>query len=180
MKHRLTESVAVAAAKAAISVASAYRIENDRRLPSQKQVPRGRRRPDPLADVFDAEVVPMLQAAPQIRPIAVLEELRRRHPELSYEVRRTLERRIRAWRAQHGPERDVIFRQVHEPGRMGLSDFTEMGDLGIEVSGSLLDHRLYHFRLACSGFEHAHVILGGEGYVALAEGRQNAHSVPVV
>ncbi len=45
MKHRLTESVTVAAAKAAISVASAYRIEGDRRLPSQKQAPGGRRRP---------------------------------------------------------------------------------------------------------------------------------------
>jgi hypothetical protein len=174
MKHRLTESVAVAAAKAAISVASAYRIESDRRLASQKQVPRGRRRPDPLAEVFDSEVVPMLQAAPQIRAVAVFEELRRRHPVLAYGVRRTLERRIRAWRAQYGPQREVIFRQVHEPGRMGLSDFTEMGDLGVEVAGSPLDHRLYHFRLACSGFEHAHVILGGESYVALAEGLQNA------
>ena len=167
-------------ARAAISVASAYRIEGARWLPSQKQAPRGRRRPDPLAEVFDAEVVPMLQAAPQIRAVAVFEELRRRHPELAYGVRRTLERRIRAWRAQHGPQREVIFRQVHEPGRMGLSDFTEMGDLGVEVAGCPLDHRLYHFRLACSGFEHAHVILGGESYVALAEGRQNAHSVPVV
>ena len=129
MKHRLTESVAVAAAKAAISVASAYRIEDDRRLPSQKQAPRGRRRADPLAEVFDTEVVAMLQAAPQLRPVALFEELR--HPELAYGVRRTLERRIRAWRAQHGPEPEVIFRQVHEPGRMGPSDFTEMGDLGV-------------------------------------------------
>jgi hypothetical protein len=31
-----------------------------------------------------------------------------------------------------------------------------------------------HFRLAWSGFEHAHVVLGGESYVALAEGLQNA------
>src|SRR6185437_4661454 len=60
---RTHESVAVAAAKAAISVASAYRIEDDRRLPSQKQIARARRRADPLADVFDIEVVPMLQAA---------------------------------------------------------------------------------------------------------------------
>jgi hypothetical protein len=37
-----------------------------------------------------------------------------------------------------------------------------------------LEHRLHHFRLACSGFEHAHVILGGESYVALAEGLRNA------
>ena len=42
------------------------------------------------------------------------------------------------------------------------------------IAGERLDHRLYHFRLAYSGFEHAHVILGGESYVALAEGLQNA------
>ena len=75
----------------------------------------------------------MLQAVSQIRAVAVFEELRRRHPELAYGVRRTLKRRIRAWRAQHGPQREVIFRQVHEPGRMGLSDFTKMGDLGVEA-----------------------------------------------
>lgn len=174
MKLRLKDPVAIAAAKAAISVASAYRIENNRRLPSQKGTVRSRRRPDPLIEVFETEVVPLLQASPGVRPIAVFEELRRRHPQFSPGLRRTLERRIRAWRAAHGPDRDVVFRQVHEPGRLGLSDFTEMGDLGVHVAGVPLKHRLYHFRLACSGFEHAHVILGGESYVALAEGLQNA------
>ncbi len=85
-----------------------------------------------------------------------------------------MERRIRSWRAVYGPEQEVIFRQAHEPGRLGLSDFTDMGDLGILIAGQKLDHRLYHFRLIWSGFEHAHVILGGESYVALAEGLQNA------
>jgi transposase InsO family protein len=121
-----------------------------------------------------AEIVPMLKAAPDLRPIAVFEEMQRRHPELPDAVRRTMERRIRQWRALNGKDRDVIFRQVQEPGRMGLSDFTEMGDLTVRVAGVDLDHRLYHFRLACSGFEHVHVILGGESYVALAEGLQNA------
>jgi len=174
MKIRATNPAAVAAAGAAISVASAYRIESDPRLPSQKKPPRGRRRPDPLAQIFDADVVPMLVAAPDVRPVAIFEELQRRYPALDACVRRTLERRIRGWRALHGAEREIIFRQVHEPGRMGLSDFTEMGDLAVGVAGVPLDHRLYHFRLACSGFEHAHVILGGESYVALAEGLQNA------
>jgi hypothetical protein len=77
-------------------------------------------------------------------------------------------------RALHGADQEVIFRQIHEPGRMGLSDFTDMADLGVTIAGERLDHRLYHFRLVCSGFEHAHVILGGESYVALAEGLQNA------
>lgn len=174
MKLRATNSPTTAAMRAAISVATAYRIESDPRLPSQKQPPRGRRRPDPLAAVFDADVVPMLEAAPRLRAIAIFEELQRRHPTLSQRVRRTLERRIRAWRAAHGAPREVIFRQVHEPGRMGLSDFTEMAALAITIAGAPLEHRLYHFRLACSGFEHAHVILGGESFVALAEGLQNA------
>ena len=68
----------------------------------------------------------------------------------------------------------MIFRQVHEPGRLGLSDFTDMNELGVTVAGAAFSHRLYHFRLAFSGFEHAHVVVGGESFVALAEGLQNA------
>lgn len=174
MKYRRKDGPAVAADRAGFSTATAYRLEQDPRLPSQKKEPRERRRPDPLAAIFDSEIVPLLKSAPGVRPVAVLEEMLRRHPELSRTVRRTLERRIRSWRALHGEEREVVFRQVHEPGRLGLSDFADMHALGVTVGGIVLDHRLYHFRLACSGFEHAHVILGGESYVALAEGLQNA------
>ncbi len=116
----------------------------------------------------------MLTAAPELRAVAIFDEMQRRHPDMPAGARRTLERRIRTWRAIHGVDQEVIFRQVHEPGRMGLSDFTDMADLGVTIAGARLDHRLYHFRLAYSGFEHAHVILGGESYVALAEGLQNA------
>jgi hypothetical protein len=174
MKFRETDAPRVAAAKASFSTASGYRFEQDGRLPSHKVQVRTRRRPDPLADIFDTEVVPMLTAAPALRAVAVFEELQRRHSGLASGVRRTLERRIRAWRALHGTDREVIFRQIHEPGRMALSDFTDMNALGVTIAGTLLDHRLYHFRLACSGFGHAHVVLGGESYVALAEGLQNA------
>jgi len=174
MNIRKTHGVAAAAAKAGFSTASGYRIEADPRLPSLKRAPRGRRRPDPLAEFWQSEIVPILERAPGIRAIAVLEELRRRHPELNPNVRRTLERRMREWRALAGPDQDVIFRQVHEPGRMGLSDFTHMGDLGITIAGAPLEHLLYHFRLPFSGFEHAAVVLGGESFTALAEGLQDA------
>jgi transposase InsO family protein len=174
MKFRQTNTAPIAAAKAGFSPSTASRLDKDPRLPSQRKAPRGRRRPDPLASVWDSEIVPLLQAAPSLRPVALFEEIIRRHPELGPGIRRTLERRVRSWRALHGPEQEVIFRQVHEPGRMGLSDFTDMADLAVTVAGQPLDHRLYHFRLAYSGFEHAHVVLGGESYVALAEGLQNA------
>jgi len=108
MKLRATNPPTMAAACAAISVASAYRIEGDPRLPSQKKPPRGRRRPDPLESIFEAEVVPMLLAAAQVRPVAIFEELQRRHPDMQANVRRTLERRIRAWRALHGAERATL------------------------------------------------------------------------
>jgi hypothetical protein len=174
MKFRRTASPAVAAAKASFSPATAYRIEQDPRLPSQTRRQRSRRRPDPLAGIFEEEVVPLLRSAPGLRAVALFEELMRRHPDLDPGVRRTLERRVRAWRALHGPEQEVIFRQTHEPGRLGLSDFTDMADREVRVAGVALDHRLYHFRLAYGGFEHAHVVLGGERFVALAEGLQNA------
>jgi hypothetical protein len=174
MRFRRTEPVPLAAAKAGFSSATAYRIERDPRLPSQRSAPRGRRRPDPLAGVWESEIVPLLAASPGLRPVAVFEEVLRRHPELGAGVRRTLERRVRSWRALHGPEQEVIFRQLHEPGRLGLSDFADVGELAVTIAGQPLDHRLYHFRLPYSGFEHAHVVLGGESYIALAEGLQNA------
>ena len=174
MSIRKTHDTTVAAAKAGISRATAFRIDADPRLPSHKAVPRTRRRPDPLAAIWEADVVPILKAAPGIRTVSIMAELRRRHRDLNPNIRRTLERRITHWRAGHGPERDVIFRQEHQPGSMGLSDFTDTSALNITVAGVALVHRLYHFRLAFSGFAHAHVVLGGESFVALAEGLQNA------
>ena len=173
MTLKKTDTIEVAAAKAGFSRATGYRLAADPR-PSPEKKPRGRRRPDPLADIFETEVVPILETSPGIRPVGVFQELTLRHPELDPGVRRTLERRIGVWRAEHGAEKEVIFRQKHEPGRQGLSDFTHMGSLGVTVAGQALDHMLCHFRLAWSGFAHARVVLGGESFTALAEGLQDA------
>ena len=147
MTFRQTDGPAVAAAKASFSTATAYRLEQGPRLAALAKI-RDRRRPDPLVAFFDAEVVPMLKAAPELRAVAIFEEMQRRHPDLPVGVRRTLERRIRSWRALHGADQEVIFRQVHEPGRMGLSDFTDMAELGVTIAGIVLDHRLYHTLMA--------------------------------
>ena len=117
----------------------------------------------------------ILRAAPAVKPVTLLQELDRRFPgAFGDRVRRTLERRIRDWRAVEGPERIVIFPQTHAPGPLGLSDFTDAGDLGVIVADMVFPHRLYHFALAFSGFEHAEVVLGGESFTALASGLQNA------
>src|SRR6516164_37074 len=123
MSFRHAETPSIAAAKAGFSIATAYRIEQDPRLPSQKKAPRGRRRRDPLAAVWDSEVVHLLNSVPGVRPVAIFDEIRHRHPEIGVGVRRTLERRVRTWRALNGAERDVIFRQEHTPGSAGVVRF---------------------------------------------------------
>ena len=177
MHYRQQHTQAIAAAKAGMSERTARKFERDPKLPSQRKAPRHwRTRPDPLAGLWDEVVVPMLAANPGVRAVTIFEELQdscggERVPDA---VRRTLERRVRGWRARQGPDQEVFFPQEHPPGRMGLSDFTDAGELGIAIAGRALDHRLYHFRLAGSGWEHAEIVLGGESFTALAEGLQNA------
>ena len=62
MKFSQTDAPPVAAAKAALSGVMAYRCEWDPGNPSQNHKTRHRRRPDPLADVFESEIVPMPEA----------------------------------------------------------------------------------------------------------------------
>ena len=125
--------------------------------------------------MWESDILPLLLTRPGMRPVMLLDEMQRRHPERDWDrLRRTLERRVRAWGAEHGAAREVIFRQDHPPGQQGLSDFTDMAELGIRIAGEPLAHRLYHFVLAYSTWEHAEVVLGGESYTALACGLQNA------
>src|SRR5260370_9385817 len=82
MSFRQSETASVAAAKAGFSAATAYRIEQDPRLPSQRKAPRGRRRHDPLAVVWGAAVGPLLNTPPGLRPVAIFDGIRRRQPAL--------------------------------------------------------------------------------------------------
>ena len=164
-----------AAAKVGISVASARRIESAVLLPSQRPPRSWRTRADPLEDVWQSQIVPMLESAPGLMAVTVLEELQRRYPQrFDGAVLRTLQRRVRQWRAQHGGEREIFFAQVHPPGRLGLSDFTVCDGLGVTIAGVALPHRLYQFAFAHSGWRHARIVLGGESFQALSSGLQEA------
>ena len=176
MSDRLQYSQRAAAARAGFSDRTARRIEADPRLPSQRKPVRGRTVSDPLAAVWEPVLLPILRADPAVQAITLLRHLQLTDPESFPDdrVRRTLERRVRDWRALNGPERDVIFRQTPEPGGMALSDLTDASALGVTIAGEPLAHRLFHFVLAYSGWEHAAVVLGGESFPALAENLQNA------
>ena len=129
MQSRRHDLQRIAAAKAGFSERTARRVETGRHLPLREIDDRRRRKcPDPFAGLWDAEIRPMLEAQPGLRPITLIEEMQRRRPDHDWDrLRRSLERRVRAWRAEHGADREVIFRQDHVPGQQGLSDFTDMG-----------------------------------------------------
>ena len=173
--HRKTLTQVASAAKTGISERSARRIESSPTLPSQTPERAWRTRSDPLSLVWDAEVVPLLQTDTQLGAVTLLEELQRRHPgAYGSNVLRTLQRRVRLWRAVHGAEREVYFAQEHPPARLGLSDFTVCDSLGVQIAGAAFPHRLYQFALAHSGWRHAEVLVGGESFIALSSGLQAA------
>jgi hypothetical protein len=141
MEFRHHHPQRIAAAKSGFSERTARRIETNRRSPPQAADPRPRATPDPFGGLWDAEIRPMLEAQPGLRPITLLQEMQRRRPDHDWDrLRRSLERRVRTWRAEQGADREVIFRQDHVPGQQGLSDFTDMGDLGVSITDQPLDY----------------------------------------
>lgn len=174
-QHRNKLSQVASAAKAGISERSARRIEDAQSLPSQRPQRNWRTREDPLSAVWDSEVIPLLQTDARLNAVTLLEELQRRYPgQWDSSVLRTLQRRIRLWRAKFGAQREVYFAQEHPPGRQGISDFTVADELNVEIAGVVFTHRLYQFALAYSGWRHVTVIDSGESFMALSTGLQAA------
>ena len=151
----------IAADAVGISVCSSQRIDRGELQP-QNQQQRGcnwRTRADPLADVWESVLVPMLQKAPQLEPQTLLLHLEQTCPGQEwYRRKRTLQRRVEQWRALHGPAQEVMFLQEHRAGVLGISDFTLLKGEPITVAGEVLEHRLFHFRLPFSGWCHVEVI----------------------
>lgn len=129
-----------------------------------------RTHPDAFETVWSSEVEPLLCQDAKLKAVTLFAELQRRHPGRFKDGQsRTLERRIRQWRAVSGPSRPVMFPQEHPPGWQALMDFTDCAKLAVTIDGLALPHRLGHVCCAHSGWEYAQVILGGESYPALAE-----------
>lgn len=165
-----------AAARAGFSERSARRFDASPTLPSNRRILHGRTVVDPLEGFWENDLLPLLEKDSTLQAVTLLRHLQSEHP-LAFpddRIRRTLERRVRQWRALNGPERDIIFRQTPEPGYMAQSDFTHADELRVTIASQPFTHLLYHFVMAYSRWEHVGVVLGGESFTALAENLQQA------
>jgi hypothetical protein len=167
-------TVATAAAKAGITPKTALKYRKAGQLPSQMKRPHvWRTRQDPFAGEWD-QIFEMLEVNPGLESKTIFEYFQRQEPGKYQDGQlRTLQRRIRQWRAQEGPAKEVYFPQIHYPGDLGASDFTHMTSLGVTISGELLEHLVYHFVLTYSNWEYVNVCYS-ESFESLSAGLQNA------
>jgi hypothetical protein len=144
------------------------------RLPSELEpVPRWRTRPDPFVGVW-GEIRELLGANAGLEAKTIFEYLQRNNPGHFQDGQlRTLQRKVKNWRATDGPSREVFFSQQHHPGRLGASDFTHMEQLGVTIQGQSFPHLIYHFVLTYSNWE-AGTVCFSESFESLSEGLQNA------
>ncbi len=170
------KSQEAAAASAGMSVRTARKWDQGV-LPSEAKRPRGwRTRSDPFAAVWESDVEPLLRAdqAGALQATTILELLESRYPgQFGLGQLRTLQRRVRDWRALRGPEKEVFFPQQHVPGREAQVDFTHAKELGVTITGDRLDHLLFEFVLSYSRWRWVGLAFG-ETFEALVGGLQEA------
>lgn len=142
--------------------------------PSQLRQSRGyRTRADVFAGVWN-ELVPFLESEPEVEATTLLEYLSERYPNrFSDSHLRTLQRRVKTWRAVDGSPKEVFFEQRHLPGFQAQSDFTCFNELNITINRQPFPHLFYHFCLTYSNWETGNVCFS-ESFEAFAEGLQNA------
>jgi len=164
----------IAASKAGMDPKTARKYLAANRLPSELvQERHWRTREDPFSEVW-GQVRPQIEENPGLEAKTIFEWLQREYPgRFSDGQIRTLQRRIKFWRATAGPAQEVYFGQKHEPGKLCASDFTHMTELEITIQGQTLAHLVYHFVLTYSNWE-AGTICYSESLESLTEGWQNA------
>jgi len=163
-----------AAMRASMDRKTARKYRDQGKLPSELKLPRTwRTRPDPFAEDWE-EVRTMLEDAPEFEAKTLFEYLTREHRGRYQEGQvRSFQRRVKEWRAQEGPPKEVFFAQEHRPGEAMQTDFTWATELGVTIGGEPFEHMLCHAVLPYSNWEWA-TVCRSESMAAIRRGVQAA------
>jgi hypothetical protein len=167
--------VGLAAMKADMDRKTARKYVAAGKLPSEMRpaARSWRTRPDPFEDDWP-EVEALLRDTPELEAKTVFEFLVEKYPG-HYEPGqlRTLQRKVRVWRATSGPDKEVTLAQLHRPGEAAQTDFTTAGELAVTIAGQAFVHLLCILVLPYSNWQWATVCLS-ESLAALRKGVQRA------
>ncbi|MFI3190650.1 MAG: hypothetical protein QX190_13965 [Methylococcales bacterium] len=96
----------------------------------------------------------LLEKEAQLTGLTLWEYLEDEHAgQFPFSLLRTLQRRVKHWKATQGADKVVIFRQSVPAGHQGLSDFSHP-NTEITIQGDVFTHLLYPFRFAYSGWRY--------------------------
>lgn len=153
---------------------TARKYRDSGKLPSELKKPHTwRTRKDPFEEHW-GEVKEMLDNAPGLEGVTLFHYLQEKHPGHYQDSQlRTLQRKIKRWRATEGPHKEVMFTQNHQPGELAQSDYTYMNSLEITICNQPFDHLIYHFILTYSNWETGSVCFS-ESFESLSDGLQKA------
>ncbi|HMG20296.1 MAG TPA: IS21 family transposase [Kofleriaceae bacterium] len=144
------------------------------KLPSELATTRDwRTRLDPFEKHWP-EIAERLRITPELEAKTLFGLLQEQHPERYQDGQlRTLQRRVRWWRAAHGPEQEIVLGQEHRPGEAAQTDFTRTVELAVTIAGQLFVHLLCVLVLPYSNWHWVTVCLS-ESMAALRKGVQRS------
>ena len=164
-----------AADAAGISSKTARKYLKNGKLPNQCKVEHTwPTRQDPFVDdwAFIEQILIDTQATLEAKTI--FEYLQRAYPGKYHNGQlRTLQRRIKAWKALHGPAKEIFFSQHYYPDQWSCSDFTSMNELNITIAQQPFGHLFYHFVLCYSNWQAGRICFS-ESFESLSLGIQDA------
>ena len=168
------QTLSLASAKSGMDEKTARKYRCLGKLPSEVSKKHSwRTREDSFAEIWE-EVRSKLDVNSGLQAKTLFKDLQRRHPGQYQDGQlRTLQRRVKQWRALEGPPKEVFFEQRHEPGELCQSDFTNMNKLGVRIQGQPFDHLIYHFVMTYSNWEWGTVCFS-ESFESLSVGFQSA------
>ena len=166
--------VGLAAMRAGVDRKTARKYVSGGKLPSELVESRDwRTREDPFFEDWP-EVEALLSESPGLEAKTLFELLVEKYEGRYDEGQlRTLQRRVKTWRAERGPDKDVVLGQQHRPGEAAQTDFTWTRELAVTIAGQLFEHMLCVVVLPYSNWRWASVCLS-ESIAALRHGIQRA------
>jgi len=163
-----------AAMKAGMHRQTARKYVEAGKLPSTMSAPRDwRTRTDPFEEHWP-DIEARLRETPGLEAKTLFELLEEAHPgRYAPGQLRTLQRRVKRWRAARGPEREIVIAQRHRPGEAAQTDFTSTSELAVTIAGQLFTHLLCVLVLPYSNWQWA-TVCASESIAAIRRGVQRA------
>ena len=115
----------LAAMRAGMDPKTARKYVRGGKLPSELVESRGWRTHEDAFLEHWPELEAMLADSPAFEAKTLVDVLVGKDPDRYDEGQlRTLQRRVKSWRAERGPDKDVVLAQLHRPGEAAQTDFT--------------------------------------------------------